>query len=349
MSFALFSFFALVLAVILGTVTTSWTAVAQEFSIGFSVFLAFYLFEALVAYTMKRERSSSASEKDLHRFTSLRRVSPLSPPDNLAPVTERSEAEIRLAEVREHCRSLTLADLIAEIERRCEEGNAPAETPAAPREAVRGRGGAVRYGRGGGRRERREGRLSLRGGQGGESSRQGTRSPLPPRPPEPEPEEPSSPQVRAAPPPRTHARRPPGPRFIAAGELGELRLPHRFLVDPKLAGHVIGRATAELLGLRIRPIRAVPPPGFESYAIRSEGGTSEIIGSTTARVKLGGDMDILDFTVVRDKVETRLGEEIMESPTFRLTWDRVNGTLYQSGTTRIGVWDHRVGEPRAAH
>ena len=349
MSFVVSSFCILLLAIVLGIAADSWTAVAQEFCIGCSVFLTFYLLEASVRFVMKRERSSSASERDLHRFTGLRRVSPRSPPDSLAPVTERSEAEIRLAEVREHCRSLTLADLIAEIERRCEEGNAPTETPTAPREAARRRGGAFRYGRGGGRREGCEGRLSLRSRPGGESSRQGTRSPLPPRPPEPEPEEPSSPQVRAAPPPRTHARRPPGPRFIAAGELGELRLPHRFLVDPKLAGHVIGRATAELLGLRIRPIHAVPPPGFENHAIRSEGGTSEIVGSTAARVKLGGDMDILDFTVVRDKVETRLGEEIMESPTFRLTWDRVNGTLYQSGTTRIGVWDYRVGEPRATH
>ena len=94
---------------------------------------------------------------------------------------------------------------------------------------------------------------------------------------------------------------------------------------------------------------ALFPPGFEASVIRREGGMSLVVGSTTARVKLGYEEQILPFTVVRDKVETRLGLEVMEPHQFHLSLDRLHGTLYISGTTRVGVWDPRVGEPRTAH
>ena len=53
-----------------------------------------------------------------------------------------------------------------------------------------------------------------------------------------------------------------------------------FLIDPELPGYVVGKATAELLALRIGRVHGPPPPGFETFAVRSEGGTSEVIGLT---------------------------------------------------------------------
>ena len=333
MSFAVLSFFALVFTLTLLTFIESWPAVAQEFVVGLSVFVAFRVLEgafALIFEAMKRERSSSASEGNLHRLTCLRRVTPTPSPDNLAPTTDRSMAEMRAAEVREQCRSLTLADLIAEIERRCAEGpGTPATRGSTPVEATRGGNSQGETSR------RRSGR-----GSRGEGSRRRMRSPLPPRPPSPTPPESPLLSARAHPPPLTAICRPPGPRYIAAGELGEIKLPHRFLIDPELSGHVVSRATAELLGLRVQPLQGPLPPGIEGRVIRSEGGTSVIVGSTAARVKIGPHMEVCNFTVAGDKVETRLGREIMQP--FDLTRDRVNGNLYQSQTTKVGVSDPRA-------
>ena len=332
MSFVLFSFFALVLAVILRTVATSWTAVAQEFCIGFTVFLAFYLLEALVTFTMKRERSSSTSGEDLTRLTSLRRVAPASSSESLTPAAEHSMAEDWSAEVRERCRSLTLADLIAEIDRRLEEGAGTTRTVMeAPTNTTQPRNEAPQQGQ----------RGRSRGRQGASSSRQGRGNPPPPPPPPGRrPPRPASP--RDVPPVPALSRRNPGPRYIVAGELGELALPHRFLVDPQLPGHVVGRRTAELLGLRIRPVHGPPPPGFGFTAevVREDGGTSEVIGHASARVKIGYEFHILDFMVVADRVETKLGPEVMRP--FRLRGDRVNRVLYQSETSRIGIPDPRT-------
>ena len=330
MSFPVLSFLVLVIALTLGVFVESWPAVAQEFLVGFAVFAAFCLLEELLE-AMKRERSRSPAADDcpLH-LTSLRRVAQTSSAGSAAPVAERSLAEARAAEVRELCRPLTLGELIAEVERRCDEETTGATaTVASPQRIARDRERAADRGRRGGRT-----------GRQGESSRARARSPPPPRPSEPEPQEPSSPRSRALPPPLAATRRPPGPRYIVAGELGELTLPHRYLVDPELHGHVVSKGTAELLGLRIRPVRGPIPPGFESYAVRSEGGTSEIVGFTTARVKLGFEVQILEFSVVADRVETRLGREVMRP--FDLTRDRVNGALRQAGTTRVGIPDPRA-------
>ncbi len=64
------------------------------------------------------------------------------------------------------------------------------------------------------------------------------------------------------------------------------------------------------------------------------------MGSAAARVKLGFMTEILEFTVAQDRVETRLGREAIQA--FDLSRDRVNGNLYQAGTTRVGVPDPRA-------
>ena len=82
-----------------------------------------------------------------------------------------------------------------------------------------------------------------------------------------------------------------------------------------------------------------------NLVVRSEGGTSEIVGSAAARVKLGFMTEVLEFTVAQDRVETRLGREAMQA--FDLSRDRVNGNMYQAGTTRVGVPDPRAFARRA--
>ena len=283
---------------------------------------------------MKRERSSSTSEGDLTRLTSLRRVAPASSSESLTPAAERSLREARTAEIRELCRPLTLADLIAEIERRCEEEAGDTSTALeAPVGATGPRSRTARRGQHG----------RTRGRQGEGTSRQGARNPPPPPPVRPRAPRMSSPRDVPPPPPSPFAsRRRPGTRCITAGELGELPLPHRFLVDPELPGHVVGRRTAELLGLRVHLMHGPPPPGFgiEVRVVRPDGEVSEVVGYASARVKLGFETHILQFMVVSEKVETRLGREVMGP--FRLSIDRVNGVLHQAETTRIGIPDPRV-------
>ena len=102
-------------------------------------------------------------------------------------------------------------------------------------------------------------------------------------------------------------------------------MPHCFLIDPELSGYVIGRPSAGLLSLRIQPLQGSLPLGIEGLVIRSKGGTSEIVGSTAACVKLEFDTEILNFTVARDRVKTRLAKEVMRP--LRLSRDQVNGAL----------------------